>query len=56
MVPPLGVALAATLFKNRFPPDERQATKASAVPGISFITEGAIPYTAADRACTKDWR
>lgn len=48
MVPPLGVALAATLFKNRFTPDERQATKATAVLGISFITEGAIPYAAAD--------
>ncbi|MES2922960.1 MAG: fructose-specific PTS transporter subunit EIIC [Verrucomicrobiota bacterium] len=48
MVPPLGVALAATLFKNRFSPDEQQATKATAVLGISFITEGAIPYAAAD--------
>lgn len=48
MVPPLGVALAATLFKNRFTPDEQQATKATAVLGISFITEGAIPYAAAD--------
>ena len=48
MVPPLGVALAATLFKNRFTADEQQATKATAVLGISFITEGAIPYAAAD--------
>lgn len=48
MVPPLGVALAATLFKNRFSADERQATKATAVLGIAFITEGAIPYAAAD--------
>jgi len=48
MVPPLGVALAATLFKNRFTPDEQQATKATAILGISFITEGAIPYAAAD--------
>ncbi|MBD5781575.1 PTS transporter subunit EIIC [Pelagicoccus sp. NFK12] len=48
MVPPLGVALAATLFKNRFSADEQQATKATAVLGIAFITEGAIPYAAAD--------
>ncbi len=48
MVPPLGIALAATLFKNRFTADEQQATKATAVLGISFITEGAIPYAAAD--------
>lgn len=48
MVPPLGVALAATLFRNRFTPDEQQATKATAILGISFITEGAIPYAAAD--------
>ncbi|MEP2776687.1 MAG: fructose-specific PTS transporter subunit EIIC [Luteolibacter sp.] len=48
MVPPLGVALAATLFKNRFSKDEQEATKATAVLGISFITEGAIPYAAAD--------
>ena len=48
MVPPLGVALAASIFKNRFTSDEQQATKATAVLGISFITEGAIPYAAAD--------
>ncbi len=48
MVPPLGVALAASLFKNRFTADEQQATKATAILGISFITEGAIPYAAAD--------
>jgi fructose PTS system EIIBC or EIIC component len=48
MVPPLGLALAATLFKNRFTADEQQATKATAILGISFITEGAIPYAAAD--------
>lgn len=48
MVPPLGLALAATLFKNRFTADEQQATKATAVLGAAFITEGAIPYAAAD--------
>ena len=48
MVPPLAAALAATLFKNRFTADEREAGKATAILGISFITEGAIPYAAAD--------
>ena len=48
MVPPLGLALAATLFKNRFTADEQQASKATAVLGAAFITEGAIPYAAAD--------
>lgn len=48
MTPPLGLALAATLFKNRFTPDEHEASKAAFVLGISFITEGAIPYAARD--------
>lgn len=48
MVPPLGLALAAFLFKNRFSLDEREAAGATAVLGISFITEGAIPYAAKD--------
>lgn len=48
MVPPLGLALAATLFKNRFTADEREASKAAFVLGVSFITEGAIPYAARD--------
>lgn len=48
MVPPLGLALAATLFKNRFTVDERETSKAAFVLGISFITEGAIPYAARD--------
>jgi fructose PTS system EIIBC or EIIC component len=48
MVPPLGLALAATLFKDRFTTDEQQATKATAVLGLAFVTEGAIPYAAAD--------
>ncbi len=48
MVPPLGLALAATLFKNRFTADEQEASKAAAVLGISFITEGAIPFAARD--------
>jgi PTS system fructose-specific IIC component len=48
MVPPLGLALAATVFKNRFTADEHEASKAAFVLGISFITEGAIPYAARD--------
>jgi PTS system fructose-specific IIC component len=48
MVPPLGLALAATLFKNRFTLDEQEASKAAFVLGISFITEGAIPFAARD--------
>lgn len=48
MVPPLGLALAATLFKSRFTDDEHKASKAAFVLGISFITEGAIPYAARD--------
>lgn len=48
MVPPLGLALATVLFKNRFTLDEREAGGATAVLGISFITEGAIPYAAKD--------
>jgi len=48
MVPPLGLALATVLFKNRFSLDEREAGGATAVLGISFITEGAIPYAAKD--------
>lgn len=40
MTPPLGIALATTLFRNRFSEDEREAGKAAAALGISFITEG----------------
>jgi PTS system fructose-specific IIC component len=48
MTPPLGLALAAFLFKNRFTADEQEAASAAAVLGISFITEGAIPFAARD--------
>ncbi len=48
MVPPLGIALATFLARNRFPVDEQIAGKAAAVLGISFITEGAIPFAAKD--------
>lgn len=48
MTPPLGLALAAFVFKSRFTPEEHEAAKATAVLGISFITEGAIPFAARD--------
>jgi PTS system fructose-specific IIC component len=48
MTPPLGLALASALFKNRFTNDEREAGKAAWVLGASFITEGAIPFAAKD--------
>ena len=48
MTPPLGLGLAATLFKNRFNQEERDASKAAIVLGISFVTEGAIPFAAKD--------
>ncbi len=48
MTPPLGIALACWLFKSRFTAEEREASKASAVLGLAFITEGAIPFVARD--------
>lgn len=48
MVPPLAIALATTLFKNKFTELDRDAGKACYVMGLSFITEGAIPFAAAD--------
>ncbi|MGD7176350.1 PTS fructose transporter subunit IIC [Ralstonia pseudosolanacearum] len=48
MTPPLGIALAAWLFPSRFTGEERQAARATAVLGLAFISEGAIPYAARD--------
>ena len=48
MTPPLGLALAGVLSKVRFTADEQEAVPSAAVLGISFITEGAIPYAARD--------
>lgn len=48
MTPPLGLALATKLFADRFTADEHEAGNAAAVLGISFITEGAIPFAAKD--------
>lgn len=48
MTPPLGLALASVISKARFTQEEQEATPSAAVLGISFITEGAIPYAARD--------
>ena len=48
MTPPLGIALATWIFRNRFVTDEREAGNAAAVLGMAFITEGAIPFAARD--------
>ncbi|APH05443.1 PTS fructose transporter subunit IIABC [Bacillus weihaiensis] len=50
MVPPLGIALATTLFRNKFTIREREAGITNYIMGASFITEGAIPFAAADPA------
>lgn len=48
MTPPLGVALATVIAKNKFTLQEREAGKSAWALGLSFITEGAIPFAAAD--------
>ncbi|HEY0836732.1 MAG TPA: PTS fructose-like transporter subunit IIB [Azospirillum sp.] len=48
MTPPLGIALATMLAKNRFTVQEQEAGKAAGVLGLAFITEGAIPFAAKD--------
>lgn len=48
MVPPLAIALATTFFKNKFTEEERKSGVTNYVLGASFITEGAIPFAAAD--------
>lgn len=48
MTPPLGIALATWLFSNRFTAEERGTAGAAGVLGLSFVTEGAIPYAARD--------
>jgi fructose PTS system EIIBC or EIIC component len=50
MVPPLGLALSTTFFKNKYTKAEREAGKTNYIMGASFITEGAIPFAAADPA------
>ena len=48
MVPPLAIGIATSLFKNKFNKEERDAGKVNYIMGLSFITEGAIPFAAAD--------
>lgn len=48
MTPPLGLALATVIAKKKFTSEELESGKAASVMGISFITEGAIPFAAAD--------
>lgn len=48
MTPPLGMGLATMMAKRYFTQDEQQAGKVAAVLGLSFITEGVIPFAARD--------
>lgn len=48
MVPPIAIALSTTFFKNRWTADERKNGPVNYIMGLSFITEGAIPYAASD--------
>lgn len=48
MVPPLGIFVATLLFKNKFTQQEQEAGLTNIVMGLSFVTEGAIPFAAAD--------
>lgn len=48
MVPPIGIALATLFFKNRFTKSEQQTVATNFIMGLSFITEGAIPFAVSD--------
>lgn len=48
MVPPIAIALAMLVFKGKFTEKERQSTLTNFIMGLSFITEGAIPFAASD--------
>lgn len=48
MVPPIAIALSTSFFKNRWTEEERKNGPVNYIMGLSFITEGAIPYAAAD--------
>ncbi len=50
MVPPLATTVAVILFKNKFTKEERNAGLTNIVMGLSFITEGSIPFGASDPA------
>ena len=51
MVPPLAIALCTTFFPSRFTEAERKSGITNYIMGLSFITEGAIPFAAADPIC-----
>ncbi len=48
MVPPIAIALATVFFKNKFTKNEQKTTATNIIMGLSFITEGAIPFAAGD--------
>ena len=48
MTPPCAIALATLLFKDKFTKEERESGPTNFIMGLAFITEGAIPYAAAD--------
>jgi PTS system fructose-specific IIC component len=48
MVPPIAIALATMIFKKKFTAEERKAGPTNFIMGLSFITEGAIPFAASD--------
>lgn len=48
MIPPLAIALSTTLFKNRWTKEERESGLVNYIMGLSFISEGAIPFAAKD--------
>ena len=48
MIPPIGIALASLIFKKKFTKKDREGAVVNFIMGLSFITEGAIPYAAAD--------
>ena len=51
MVPPIAIALATLFFKNKFTAEQRKAGPTNFIMGLSFITEGAIPFAASDPLC-----
>ena len=46
MVPPIAIALSTTIFRSRWTPEERKSGPVNYIMGLSFVTEGAIPYAA----------
>lgn len=48
MVPPCAIAFSSLFFKNKYTKEERQAAPTNLIMGLAFITEGAIPFAAAD--------